>query len=103
MKKIVLVAFAFVLSWYGVSTAQLRVDPYGPKDLTQIQDQNRSYSDGNPYNTWSYPGNIKPYADKEATGNPNRYLQQYQNRTSESGGYYQDRGPHQYNPYQFRW
>jgi hypothetical protein len=65
MKKIVLLAFAFVLSWYGVSIGRQWIDPYGPKDLTQIHDQDRSHSDGNPYNTWSYPGNINPTRTKK--------------------------------------
>jgi len=37
----------------------------------------RSDPDGNPYNSWSYLGNINPYTGKVATGNPFTYLKDY--------------------------
>jgi hypothetical protein len=97
MKKIILLAAVFVLGWLGVAQAQVWVDPYTRRDGTYVGGHYRSNPDGNPYNNWSYPGNVNPYTGKQATGDPNRYLeQQYQNRNQRQNQY-------QLNPYQFRW
>jgi hypothetical protein len=97
MKKITLLAVVFVLGWLGVAQAQVWVDPYTRRDGTYIGGHYRSNPDGNPYNNWSYPGHVNPYTGKQATGDPNRYLeQQYQNRN-------QGQNQYQLNPYQFRW
>jgi hypothetical protein len=96
MKKIILLAVALVLGWLGVAQAQVSVDPYTRTDGTYIGEYYRSNSAGNPYNSWSYPGNVNPYTGKQATGDPQRYLEQYQNKNNGQNQY-------QFNPYQFRW
>lgn len=66
------------------ATAQVKVKGYYRKDGTYVQPHYRSNPDGNPYNNWSYPGNTNPYTGKTATGNPDTYLKNYYNRSSNS-------------------
>ena len=47
------------------------------RDGTYVKGHWRSYPDGNPYNNWSFPGNINPYTGRIATGNPETYLKNY--------------------------
>jgi hypothetical protein len=96
-KRIILLAVALVLGWLGVAQAQVLVEPYILMDGKYVGGHYRSNPDGNSYNNWSYSGNVNPYTGKQATGDPNRYLErQYQNRSSGQNHY-------QLNPYQFRW
>ena len=96
MKKTTILAVAFVMGWLALAEAQVWLDPYTPKDGTYVGGHYRSNPDGNPYNSWSYPGNVNPYPGKQATGDPNRYLEQHQNKNNGQNQY-------QFNPYQFRW
>jgi len=53
------------------------------EDGTYVQPHCRSAPDGNPYNDWSFPGNMNPYTGKVATGNPETWLRNFCNgRTS---------------------
>ncbi len=82
MKKTLFLTIAFVLGWLTLAMAQVWV---------------------NPYNNWSYPGNVNPHTGKQATGDPNRYLEQYQNRNG-SGYDPHSNNPTTYNPYTaYRW
>jgi hypothetical protein len=99
MKKSIVLAGALVLSWLSVATAQVWVNPYTRKDGTQVQGHYRSNRDGNPYNNWSYPGNVNPYTGKQATGDPNRYLEQYEDRNHQS----YDTHPDRYYQFKYRW
>lgn len=65
-----------------VCSAQIHVKGYYRKDRTYVRPHVRSNPDGNPYNNWSYPGNVNPYTSKVATGNPETYLRNYR----KSGG-----------------
>lgn len=65
---------------------QVRVQGYYRKNGTYVEPYYRSSPDGNPYNNYSYPGNVNPYTGKVATGNPDTYLNRYYNKSS-------------YNPY----
>jgi hypothetical protein len=96
MKMIPILTIALVMGWLAVAQAQVLVDPYIRSDGTSVGGDYRSNPDGNPYNNWSYPANVNPYTGKQATGNANRYLEQYQNRNKPQNQY-------QLNPYQFRW
>jgi hypothetical protein len=62
---------------------------YFRKDGTYVSPHYRSAPDGNPYNNWSYPGNVNPYTGKVAPGNPDTYLENYYNR----------KGSKTYSPY----
>lgn len=53
------------------------VNGYYRKDGTYVQPHYRSAPDGNPYNNYSFPGNVNPYTGERATGNPNTYLKNY--------------------------
>jgi hypothetical protein len=94
MKKITFLAVALVVGWLGVAQAQVLVDPYLRRDGTYVDGHYRSNPDGNPYNNWSYPGNVNPYTGKEATGDPNRYLERYNNQGNSGYG-----NGSSYNPY----
>jgi hypothetical protein len=94
MKKAILLAVALVITWLSVADAQVWVRPYTRKDGTHVEGHYRSRPDSNPYNNYSFPGNTNPYTGREATGDPNRYLENYRNRSdSNSGGY------NPYSPY----
>ena len=47
------------------------------KNGTYVQPHYRSNPDGNPYNNWSFPGNVNPHTGKVATGNPETYIRNY--------------------------
>jgi hypothetical protein len=96
----VLAVSLLFLAIVSVAHGQVWVDPYVRKDGTQTQGHYRSNSDQNPYNNWSFPGNTNPYTGNQATGDPNRYLEQYQNR-NDHGSYGTNRHP--YYQYQYRW
>lgn len=88
MIKAVLFAVTLLFGWVNFAHAQTWVNPYVRKDGTYVGGHYRSNPDGNPYNNWSYPGNVNPYTGRQATGDPNRYLEQYNNRQNfGSGGF----------------
>jgi hypothetical protein len=78
-------ALVFGIFLPGVSEARrsskgsVHVRGYFRKDGTYVQPHYRSAPDGNPYNNWSYPGNINPFTGKVATGDPATYLYNYYN------------------------
>jgi len=75
---LVLVMSSFVLTSNDINAA-VRVKGYYRKDGTYVSSHYRSNPDGNPYNNWSYPGNVNPYTGKIAPGNPTTYLKNYNN------------------------
>ncbi len=64
------------------------VKGYYRSNGTYVQPYTRSAPDSNPYNNYSFPGNINPYTGKVATGNPDTYLDNYYNKGSSSGSTY---------------
>jgi len=76
---LVFIIFSLFLSFVS---ADVWVNPYYRKNGTYVQGHWRSSPDGNPYNNWSFPGNINPYTGKVATGNPETYLRNYYNSKS---------------------
>jgi hypothetical protein len=82
--KTLFLAIALVLGWLSLAMAQVWVDPYVRNDGTRVDGHYRSKPDGNPYNNWSYPGNTNPYTSRQGTGDPNRYLDNY-NRITRVG------------------
>ena len=83
MKKHIILFF-FLLHFLSDVVAQVHVQGYYRRDGTYVQPHYRSNPDGNPYNNWSYPGNVNPYTGKVATGNPDTYLKNYYDRTTSS-------------------
>jgi hypothetical protein len=67
-----------------ITSAQVKVKGYYRKNGTYVQPHYRSNPDGNPYNNYSYPGNVNPYTGKVASGNPDTYLNNYYNRNTTS-------------------
>jgi hypothetical protein len=74
----------FVIGWLLgfplAAEAQVHVRGYFRKNGTYVQPHYRSAPDGNPYNNYSYPGNLNPYTGEVATGDPSTYLNNYYNR-----------------------
>lgn len=70
-----------VLFFADVGVAQVRVRGYYRKDGTYVRPHVRSSPDGNPYNNWSFPGNVNPYTGEVAAGDPATYLRNYYNRS----------------------
>ena len=76
-----------VISGVQEVEAAVRVRGYYRKDGTYVQPYYRSNPDGNPYNNWSFPGNVNPYTGKVAPGNPDTYLKNYYGNTSSGSSY----------------
>ena len=97
MKKTCVLGVAVLLSWFAVAQAQVSVEPYTRNDGTFVGGHYRSNPDGNPYNNWSYPGNVNPYTGRQGTGEPNKYLERSNNQGN-SGVTGSGNGS-SYNPY----
>ncbi len=87
MKKfsIIVITLIIFIGFLGLTfdaDAAVRVRGYYRKDGTYVQPHYRSNPDGNPYNNWSFPGNINPYTGKVAPGNPDTYLKNYDGGSS---------------------
>src|SRR5213594_4676703 len=65
----------------------VRVRGYYRRDGTYVQPHYRSHPDGNPYNNWSFPGNVNPYTGHVAPGNPDTYLYDYYNHQGGDDGF----------------
>lgn len=74
--KMVLAA-AVVLTASCPSWAAEYVQGYYRSDGTYVQPYRRSDPDGNPFNNYSYPGNLNPNTGEVAPGNPDTYLRNY--------------------------
>ena len=74
IKKVLLILFLFAFNY---SNAQVSVKGYRKSNGTYVQPHMRSSPDGNPYNNYSFPGNVNPYTGKVAGGNPDTYLKRY--------------------------
>ena len=72
--------------------SQVKVNGYYKSNGTYVAPHYRSSPDGNPYNNYSFPGNVNPYTGKVATGNPDTYLNRYNNRRRKSDSYYPGSG-----------
>jgi hypothetical protein len=75
MRKLILTVIFTVFTL--ILFAQVKVKGYYRKDGTYVQPHYRSNPDGNPYNNWSYPGNVNPYTGKVAGGSEDTYLRNY--------------------------
>lgn len=75
-------AAVLILTYAGLAFAGgVHVNGYFRSNGTYVQPHYRSAPDGNPYNNWSFPGNVNPYTGKVAPGNPETYLEHYYNRS----------------------
>lgn len=91
MKKVIkiLLASIFIISFIFINfaNAAVSVSGYYKKNGTYVQPHMRSNPDGNPYNNYSYPGNLNPYTGKIAPGNASTYLNNYYGSSSSSSSY----------------
>lgn len=53
------------------------VDDYFRSDGTHVKAHMRSHPDDNPFNNYSYPGNVNPFTGEIASGDPLSYLSTY--------------------------
>ncbi len=70
----------YLKNYYGSDTYNFSGDVWVNgyyRNGTYVKGHWRSAPDGNPYNNWSFPGNINPYTGRIATGNPETYLKNY--------------------------
>ncbi len=74
------IAVAILLGVAHSATADQYVHGYTRSDGTYVQPYWRSDPDGNPYNNYSFPGNLNPYTGRIAPGNPDTYLNNYYDR-----------------------
>jgi hypothetical protein len=65
-----------------VAQRDVFVSGYVRSDGRYVQPHMQSAPDGNPYNNFSFPGNVNPYTGKVATGNPDTYLQHHDSDTT---------------------
>ena len=86
MKKIltILVSLALLLVATSVVIADEYVRGYQRRDGTNVSPHWRSSPDENPRNNFSYPGNVNPYTGQRATGNPDTYMQRYNQQQNNS-------------------
>ncbi len=84
MKKILLLSL-FIIIYTQLIFSQVRVSGYTRKNGTYVQPHMRSSPNSNPYDNYSFPGNTNPYTGKTSTGNPDTYLNNYYNKTNNSG------------------
>ena len=78
--SLIVLILVFALCLTISSHADVYVHGYYKKDGTYVKPHYRSDPDGNPYNNWSFPGNINPHTGKVAPGNPDTYLKNYYNK-----------------------
>ncbi len=80
MKKLLmLVSMLLALLVLASDVLAASVRGYYRKDGTYVQPHQRTNPDGNPYNNYNYPGNYNPNSGQITPGNPNRYLDNYNN------------------------
>ena len=61
----------------GLSSGSVSVRGHYWKDGTYVQPHVRSAPDRNPYNNYGFPGNYNPNKDAITPGDPNKYLDRY--------------------------
>lgn len=83
--KRALLGTATLVAVSSSARADVFVNGYFRGDGTYVQPYVRSDPDGNPYNNWSYPGNLNPYTGRVAPGNPATYLDNYYDRDGAAG------------------
>lgn len=85
MKKIIL-ATAFVLLGFSQADAD-PVRGYITKHGTYVAPHQRTSPDHNPYNNYNFPGNYNPNSGRTTPGNPDTYLDRYDDKGLGSGGF----------------
>jgi len=79
MKKIMGLTAALVLFGFAQADADY-VRGYTQRDGTYVAPHQRTSPDRNPYNNYSFPGNYNPNTGRSSPGNPDTYLNRYNNQ-----------------------
>lgn len=82
------IAAILVLLLAGVLTSEVlagSVRGYFRRDGTYVQPHQRSNPDGNPYNNYNFPGNYNPNTGRTTPGDPDRYLERYEQQRGRGG------------------
>ena len=64
------------------SQDDVAVKGYVRSDGSYVQPHQQSAPNGNPYDNYSFPGNVNPHTGKVAPGNPDTYLRHYYEASS---------------------
>ena len=88
MKKVTLSIAALVLFGFSQADAE-SVRGYTRRDGTYVAPHQRTTPDHSPYNNYNFPGNYNPNSGRTTPGNPDTYLDRYNNHESgrSSGGF----------------
>ena len=70
------------------SQDDVHVKGYVRSDGSYVQPHYQSASNGNPYDNYSFPGNVNPHTGKVAPGNSETYLRHYYDRDVSTGPYH---------------
>lgn len=85
IKKSIILAGILVVVFmvlFSVNLAQADwVRGYNRNDGKYIQPYQRTHPDRNPYNNCGFPGNFNPNTGRITPGNPNTYIDNYNNRS----------------------
>jgi hypothetical protein len=88
MIKIIVSTAALVLFGFAQADADY-VRGYTRRDGTYVAPHQRTSPDRSPYNNYDFPGNYNPNSGQATPGNPDTYLDRYNNRDLDrsSGGF----------------
>ena len=71
-----------------------QVRGYHRRDGTYVAPHQRSNPDSNPYNNYNYPGNYNPNTGQITPGNPDTYLDRYNNKERSGSDRYEPLNPY---------
>jgi hypothetical protein len=71
-----------------------QVRGYQRKDGTYVAPHQRSNPDSNPYNNYNFPGNYNPNTGRTTPGNPDTYLDRYNNKGRPGSDRYEPLSPY---------
>ena len=82
MKTVLLMSVLIFTFFFTAATSSYAgpVRGYFRSNGTYVGQYQRTQPSGNPYKNYSYPGNYNPNKGKTTPGNPDKYLERYDNR-----------------------
>ena len=79
-RSMIIVGCLVLLSFLTISLVEAEsVRGYSRQDGTYVQPYQRTHPDRSPYNNYGFPGNYNPNTGRITPGNPNNYLDKYNN------------------------
>ena len=98
MQTVSFLGIALFFSWLSLAQAQVSIDPAASRIATDIRAPSWHNSNGSSYNK-SNPVDVIPSVERQATGNPIRYLDIHKQPAGKLGN---STGP-VYNPITIHW